>query len=111
MVLPEASNSGQEGLGVDLRQRFLAHLQREVREWIASHNRAVKSSGSGVRIINCLLPTKSPWLNSIEPKWVHGKRKVVESDGLLTAYELAERVCAVFDCPHYEHLFIPEDAA
>jgi len=30
---------------------------------------------------------------------------------LLTAYELAERVCAVFDCPHYEHLSITENAA
>ena len=28
---------------------------------------------------------ESPWLNSMEPKWVHGKRKVVEPDGLLTA--------------------------
>jgi len=89
------------------------HISKEVKEWIASHNREVKNSGSeaGVRIISCLLPTKSPWLNSIEPKWVHGKRKVVEPDGLLPAYELAERVCAVFDCPHYEHLFIPENAA
>jgi nicotinic acid mononucleotide adenylyltransferase len=24
---------------------------------------------------------------------------------------LAERVCAAFDCPHYEHLSIPEEAA
>ena len=87
------------------------HISKEVREWIASHNRGVKSSGCGVRIISCLLPIKSPWLNSMEPKWVHGKRKVVEPDGLLTAYELADRVCAVFDCPHYEHLSIPEDAA
>lgn len=89
------------------------HISKEVRAWIASHNREVKNSGSeaGVRIISCLLPTKSPWLNSMEPKWVHGKRKVVEPDGLLPAYELAERVCAVFDCPHYEHLFIPENAA
>ena len=31
--------------------------------------------------------------NAIEPKWIHGKRKVVEPDGLLTAYELADRVC------------------
>jgi hypothetical protein len=31
-----------------------------------------------------LPPAKhSPWLNAIEPKWVHGKRKVVEPDGLL----------------------------
>jgi hypothetical protein len=54
---------------------------------------------------------KSPWLNPMEPQWVHGKRKVIEPDGLLTAYELAERVCALFDCPHYEHLSIPENAA
>jgi DDE superfamily endonuclease len=87
------------------------HISREVREWLASHNRKVRNSGDGVRIISCLLPKKSPWLNSMEPKWVHGKRKVVEPHGLLTAYELAERVCAVFDCPHYEHLSIAENAA
>jgi hypothetical protein len=28
VVLPEASSGGQEGLDVDLGQRFLAHLQR-----------------------------------------------------------------------------------
>jgi hypothetical protein len=46
-------------------------------------------------------------------QWVHGKRKVVEPDGEdpLGAYELAERVCRVFDCPHYEHLSITENAA
>ena len=87
------------------------HISKEVRAWIASHNREVKSSGSGVRIISCPLSKKSPWLNSMEPKWVHGKRKVVEPDGLLTAYELADRVCVVFDCPHYEHLSIAENAA
>jgi transposase len=87
------------------------HISKEVREWIASHNRKVKRSGQGVRIISCLLPKQSPWLNPIEPKWVHGKRKVVESDGVLGAYELAERVCAAFGCPHYEHLSIPENAA
>ena len=58
-----------------------------------------------------MLPKQSPWLNAIEPKWVHGKRRVVEADGLLTAYELAERVCKTFDCPHYEHLYIPEQVA
>ncbi len=87
------------------------HISREVREWIASHNRRAKKIGEGVRIIVCLLPKKSPWLNPIEPKWIHGKRKVVEPDGLLTAHELAERVCAVFGCPHYEHLSITENAA
>jgi hypothetical protein len=64
-----------------------------------------------VSIISCLLPIKSPWLNSMEPKWVHGKRKVVESDRLLGADELADRVCAAFGCPHYEHPYITENAA
>jgi hypothetical protein len=36
---------------------------------------------------------------------------VVEADRLLGAHELAERVCAAFECPHYEHLSITEYAA
>lgn len=50
---------------------------------IKSHkyNRHVKNSAGGVRIVICLLPKQSPWLNAIEPKWVHGKRKVVEPEG------------------------------
>jgi hypothetical protein len=88
------------------------HISHEVRRWIDAHNREVKKSGGkGVRIISCFLPKQSPWLNAIEPKWVHGKRRVVEADGVLTAHELAERVCAAFDCPHHEHLSIPEKVA
>ena len=37
--------------------------------------------------------------------------KVVEADRLLDADELAERVCAAFGCPHYEHLSITENVA
>jgi hypothetical protein len=90
------------------------HISKEVRRWLGSHNREVKNSGGeagGVRIVSCLLPKQSPWLNAIEPKWVHGKRKVVEPEGLLGAYELADRVCGVFGCPHYEHLSIPQEVA
>jgi hypothetical protein len=87
------------------------HKSREVRDWINAHNREVKASGVGVRIVACLLPTKSPWLNAIEPKWIHGKRKVTEPERLLGAYELADRVCGVFGCPHYEHLSIPQEVA
>jgi transposase len=87
------------------------HVSGEVRRWLGRHNRRVKQSGGGVRIVSCLLPKQSPWLNAIEPKWVHGKRKVVEPEGLLSAYELADRVCRVFGCPHYEHLSIPRKVA
>jgi transposase len=88
------------------------HVSKEVRRWIGEHNREVKKGGKeGVRIVSCHLPKKSPWLNPIEPKWTHGKRRVVEVRGPLTAHELAERVCSAFDCPHHEHLSLPEKVA
>jgi transposase len=87
------------------------HISREVRRWIGSHNRQVKKSSSGVRIVTCFLPKRSPWLDSIEPKWIHGKRRVVEADGVLGAHELAERVCSAFGCPHYEHLSLAGNVA
>ncbi len=87
------------------------HLSRAVRTWLRAHNRRVKQDGVGVRIIACFLPSKSPWLNPIEPKWVHGKRKVVEADRLLTSHELADRVCDSFACPHEPHLTISEEVA
>ena len=88
--------------------------EEEVRCWIKEHNRKVEKGEKkeGGRIISCFLPTRSPWLNAIiEPKWIHGKRKVVEADRLLSTHELAERVCAVFGCPHYEHLSLAENVA
>ena len=58
-----------------------------------------------------LLPTKSPWLNAIEPQWIHGKKKVVEPESLLGAYELADRVRGVFGCTHEEHLSVSQEVA
>ena len=54
---------------------------------------------------------QEPVLNAIEPKWIDGKRKVVEPERLLGAYEFAERVCKVFGCAHEEHLSIPQEVA
>ncbi len=82
-----------------------------VRTWIREHNHKVKQEGKGVRILPFLLPTQSPWLNPIEPKWVHGKRNVVETDGRLSAKQLAQRVCAYYDTPYEAHLVIPEKVA
>ncbi len=87
------------------------HKSQIVRTWIRQHNQAVKAGGVGVRIVPCLLPSKSPWLNPIEPKWVHGKRAVLEPARVLTAQELADRVCAYYRCPHDAHLSISEKAA
>jgi len=72
------------------------HISNAVKAWLREHNRQVKREGRGVRIIACQLPVKAPWLNPIEPKWVHGKRAVVEPARLLTAAELEERVCQYF---------------
>jgi transposase len=68
-----------------------------------AHNRRVKREG-GVRILACALPTKSPWLNRIEPYWVHGKRAILEADRKLTAAETIERVCAYFGCENFPPL-------
>ncbi len=87
------------------------HVSRAVRTWIRAQNRAVKATGQGVRIVSCYLPVKSPWLNPIEPKWVHGKRRVVEPDRLLPAAELIERVYAALGAVHDEHLAIPAKVA
>ncbi len=87
------------------------HVSKAVRGWIRAHNRRVKQAGQGVRIVSCYLPIKSPWLNPLEPKWVHGKRWVVEPARLLTADELRTRICAAFGCAHEAHLTIPEKVA
>jgi transposase len=84
------------------------HGSKAVRRWIRQHNRAVKRGEAAVRIVACYLPIKSPWLNPIEPKWMHGKRWIAEPARLLTADEIAERVCACFDCIHEPHLHAEE---
>jgi len=84
------------------------HVSRQVRTWMREHNRRVKQAGSGVRIVVCPLPIKSPWLNPIEPVWAHSKRRIVEPERTLSARELADRVCETCGCDHEEHLSIPE---
>ncbi|GHO50795.1 transposase [Ktedonospora formicarum] len=85
------------------------HVSKQVRVWLREHNQTVlhetQTGKAGVRIIPCWLPTKSPWLNQIEPKWVHGKRAIVEPTRLLlTAKALRQRVCDYFGCEQAELL-------
>jgi transposase len=87
------------------------HISKEVRAWVRDHNRAVKRGDARVRIVVCQLPVKSPWLNPIEPKWVHGKRRAADPDRLLTARETAERACAALGCPYEDHLSLPQEVA
>jgi hypothetical protein len=79
------------------------HISQRVRAWIRAHNRRVKQCG-GVRIVACRLPVKSPWLNAIEPKWAHGKKRIVEPERLLTAQEVKDRVCEYYRCEQSQPL-------
>jgi len=84
------------------------HKSQAVEKWIGEHNEQVKREIKGVRIVSCLLPKKSPWLNPIEPHWVHGKRQIVESDRLLTLQEVVDRVYDYFGLPNQGFLSLPE---
>jgi DDE superfamily endonuclease len=87
------------------------HKSQHVRDGIRAHHRDVKRPGLGVRFIPCRLPSKSPWLNPIEPKWVHGKRAVAEPARMLSADELEQRVCTYYGCHREAHLTMPEKVA
>jgi hypothetical protein len=87
------------------------HISQLVRTWLHLHNRQVKQTGQGVRLLVACLPVKSPWLNPIEPKWLAGKKRVCEPGRLLPAAELADRVCATYHCPHHPHLSAPPTPA
>jgi len=84
------------------------HISREVRNWIRGHNLKVlsdrRAGKPGTQLIPCFLPTKSPWLNNIEPKWIHGKRAIAEPDSVLPPQQLATRICDYFGSHHHEHL-------
>ena len=79
------------------------HVSQAVRAWLKAHNRRVKRDG-GCRIVVCPLPSKSPWLNRIEPKWVPGKRAIAEPDRKLHVDELKHRICAYYDCELLESI-------
>lgn len=71
------------------------HKSHELFAWIRQHNRKAKQQG-GVRLLTCLLPSKSPWLNPVEPLWLHAKRKVSSHDETLSVDELKARIQPLF---------------
>ena len=74
------------------------HVGKRAAAGIAAYNRRVRRDG-GCRIVECRLPVKAPWLNLIEPKGMHGTRKVAEPARKMTAAELRQRVADHFGCP------------
>ena len=86
------------------------HISHVVRRWIRAHNQHAKQTRHGCRILAYRLPSQSPWLNPIEPHWVHGKRAVVEPTRLLSSEEIEQRVCAYYGCAHESRLTISNEA-
>jgi hypothetical protein len=71
------------------------HKSKKLKQWNYMYNQVAKQNGD-VRLLTCLLPIKSPWLNPMEPHWLHAKRKVAEFDGDLSVNVLKDRLCADF---------------
>lgn len=84
------------------------HRSRAVQAWLRQHNQAARRAQQqgepAVRIMACWLPVKSPWLNAIEPKWMHGKKAIMEPARKLTSDEVHERTCSHFGCARLEPL-------
>lgn len=74
------------------------HCSHMVKNWIKSFNRKAKKKGS-IRLLVHFLPVKSPWLNPIEPCWLHGKKAVFEPNFILSLKELRKRICSYYDFP------------
>ena len=55
--------------------------------WMRRYNRWARKLG-GTRIVPYQLPTASPWLNPIEPHWLHCKRAVYAVDHIPTIKEI-----------------------
>ena len=71
------------------------HKSARIRQWIRAYNLEAKRLGEP-RLLTHLLPIKSPWLNPIEPHWLHAKRATCEPDDDLSSEELRRRLVAYF---------------
>ena len=94
-IIEELAKEGKKALFL-IWDNASWHTSEKVRQWIKQNNRKAKQTG-GVRIIRCQLPTKSPWLNPIEPHWMHGKKAICEPNGVLTKEMIEQRVCEYFN--------------
>lgn len=82
------------------------HKSRQLRTWIHTYNQAAKVHHEPRLLTHCL-PIKSPWLNSIEPRWIHAKRKVCQPDGQLTPTVLRARLSAHFHTQPFFSMYLP----
>ena len=67
------------------------HKSKCLMQWIRGYNRHAGKRGL-TRIVPYRLPKGSPWLNPIEPHWLHCKRAVYSVEHPLTPEQLRQRV-------------------
>jgi hypothetical protein len=73
------------------------HVRAAVRAWLKAHTRRVKREG-GWRTVVCPIPSKRPWLNRLEPTWVHGQRAMADPARKSQVDELKPRLGPSDDC-------------
>jgi len=72
------------------------HKSKKLKSWICQHNQHAMKNDE-VRVAAWLLPKKSPWLNPIEPRWIHAKRAVLDpGEENLTPGRLQQRLCSYY---------------
>lgn len=104
-VLVQATAAGRRALFL-VWDNASWHISQQVRRWIRTANQQAKREGT-CRLIVCQLPVKSPWLNPIEPKWLHAKRAIAEPTRVLTPDELRQRICDYYGCENLAALEQP----
>ena len=68
------------------------HVARKVKRWIRRYNLGAKRTGQP-RLLVWALPKRSPWLNPIEPHWMHAKKRVCQpSNDDLSPHQLRQRI-------------------
>ena len=83
------------------------HVARKVKRWIRRYNQQAKAAGQP-HLIVWTLPKRSPWLNPIEPHWLHAKKRVFEpSSADLSPHELRQRIFQALDAKFIASLSQP----
>lgn len=73
------------------------HVGRKVKRWIRRYNLNARLTGRP-RLLVWALPKRSPWLNPIEPHWLHAKKRICEPSNVdLSPHQLRQRVFQALD--------------
>jgi hypothetical protein len=108
MVLRQVAAAGQTGMDPGLGQCPLAYQSCGSR--LDPRSQSAGERNRPGRPHFCLpAADQKPLAPPIEPKWVHGKRRIVEPDRMLPPLEMEERISAALDCPREDHLSLSKN--